>query len=64
MWIDTETTKPEEMHEVLVFDQEKGIFIGHYFESTNSFIRTLDGARLLGARYWMKIPELPVGVNK
>jgi hypothetical protein len=59
MWISTEKTMPEEMHEVLIFDAEKGVVIGHYFGLADSLIRTFDGARLTHAKYWMFIPELP-----
>ena len=58
-WLSIEKSIPEEMREVIVFDEDKGVFIGHYFQSANSFIRTVDGARLSGAKYWMPIPELP-----
>ena len=59
MWIATKKTMPAEMDEVLVFDGQKGVVIGHYFESANAFIRAFDGARLLHASYWMPLPELP-----
>jgi len=61
MWTATEITMPEDMQEVVVFDEKKGVFIGHYFDGVKSFIHTVDGARLDHVRYWMVIPEPPGG---
>lgn len=52
--------KPEEMQDVLVFDDAHGIYVAYYFESCSCFIRSVDGARLTHASYWMPLPAVPV----
>ena len=59
-WISVIRMKPAEMQDVLVFDDAHGIFVAYYFESSGCFIRSLDGARLTHASYWMPLPAVPV----
>ena len=59
-WISVIKVKPAEMQDVLVFDDAQGIFVAYYFESCSCFVRSVDGARLKHATYWMPLPEVPV----
>jgi hypothetical protein len=60
MWIPVMRTKPEEMQEVLIFDDAFGISVGYYFEATNCFIGSVDGIRLKHASFWMPLPDSPL----
>jgi hypothetical protein len=51
--------KPQEMEEVLVFDDQKGFCVGYFSGPAETFFAIVDGGRLSHVTYWMKIPALP-----
>lgn len=59
MWISVSVEKPRDLQEVLIFDEKRGIQIGHYYQSINSFISKADNSRFKIVRFWMPIPPLP-----
>lgn len=59
-WISVVKSKPEEMREVLIFDDTIGMVVGYYYPSSNSFFGSVDGVRLTRATHWMPLPELPL----
>jgi hypothetical protein len=59
-WISVNQAIPEELEDVLIFDQFEGINIAYYFKVTNSYIVRIDGSRLTNVGYWMPLPQSPV----
>ena len=59
-WISVKNEIPEEMQEVIIFDELIGVFTGYYYASNKSFICGVDGARLKDVSHWMQLPKLPV----
>ena len=59
-WISVKNEIPEEMQEVIIFDELIGVFIGYYYTSNKSFICGVDGTRLKNVSHWMQLPKLPV----
>ena len=51
--------KPQEMEEVLIFDDRKGFCVGYFSGSAETYFAIVDGGRLSHVTYWMEIPALP-----
>lgn len=60
MWISVMREKPEEMQDILIYDDVKGLNLGYYFEPKGIFIASADGKRLTHVSFWMRIPEVPL----
>ncbi|WP_207423047.1 DUF551 domain-containing protein [Desertivirga brevis] len=58
-WIPVGTTIPEDLIDVLLFDEKDGQWIGYYFRDTGHFIRAVDGAILKNISHWMPLPANP-----
>ena len=56
-WILVSKELPEDMVEVLLFDEEKGLSVGYYFSTVQSFKRQVDGLRLNRVVYWAEKPD-------
>jgi len=59
MWISVLEQKPDDLQEVLIFDEHLGINIAHYYKSMDAFIVKNDRTLLKHARVWMPLPPLP-----
>ena len=59
-WIPVLDNKPEDLQQVLIFDDVDEYIIGYYHEAGGVFIGSVDGARINKARFWKPLPELPV----
>ena len=57
-WRIAENGLPNEMKEVLVYDEHEGIAVGYYFKGPACFFRSYDGLRLVNVLCWMPIPEI------
>lgn len=63
MWISILKQKPDDLQEVLIFDERLGINIAQYYKSMDAFIGKDDRALLKQAKFWMPLPPLPVMEN-
>ncbi len=59
-WYSVIEVLPEDMKEVLLFDEVAGRRIGYYHKDSNCFIRELDGLRLERVTHWMPLPDAPI----
>ena len=59
-WFLTSEVLPDDMLEVILFDDVRGRTIGYYHKDTDCFIRESDGLRLENVVYWMPLPEAPL----
>ena len=58
-WVLISEALPDDMQEVLLFDQVTNRTIGYYHNETDCFIRESDGLRLQNVISWMPLPEAP-----
>ena len=59
IWVAVNDTLPNEMEDVLLFDEVEGKSLGYYFEPKSSFLREYDGLELSHVTHWMPLPEHP-----
>ena len=59
MWISVLKQKPDDLQQVLIFDEQLGINIAHYYKSMDAFIGKDDRVLLKQAKFWMPLPSLP-----
>lgn len=59
MWISILKQKPEDLQEVLIFDELLGINIAQYYKSMDAFIGKDDRVLLKHTKFWMPLPASP-----
>ena len=54
-WVAIQDKFPEDMEDILVYDELEGEFLGYYFSSTKMFIRYADGSTFENVTHWMPL---------
>lgn len=62
-WISIFDTNPEDLQQVLIFDEVNECIIGYYNGAEAFFIGSVDGARISNALFWQPLPELPENIT-
>ena len=58
-WISVLESLPNDMENVLLYDETEGLAIGYLFKQNSCFIQNLDGLKLKEVSHWMPFPQLP-----
>jgi hypothetical protein len=56
-------TKPEDLRQVLIYDEVNEWVIGFYDKRSDRFIGSVDGARIANPRCWKPLPEPPKAID-